>query len=101
MTAGLADFVSLPGLLWDNMSARDISVRVAVWACQHLLVRVCTSACVCVHGCADLWLRICLQPGLEEVSRAIVEFQLERKKALYERAPCGSESPLDCVTWLE
>lgn len=73
--------------------------------CQGRCLGLPALACACVHehacACADLWLRICLQPGLEEISRAIVEFQLERKKALYEREACGSEGRLDCVTWLE
>ena len=45
VTGGLADFVSLPELLSDRMSVRDISVRVSVWACQDLLrlhLCVCT-----------------------------------------------------------
>lgn len=50
--------------------------------CVH--ARVCECVCMCVCLC----LRICLQLGLEEVRWPIVEFQLERKKALYERAPC-------------
>lgn len=73
--------------------------------CQGHCLGLPALACACVQeracACADLWLRICLQPGLEEVSRAIVEFQLERKKALYEKVPCGSEGRLDCVTRLE
>lgn len=43
-----ADFVSLPELLLDTMSVRDISVRVSVWACQDLF------ACVGVHVCENV-----------------------------------------------
>lgn len=96
VTGGLADFVSLPELLWDNMSVRDISVRVSVWACQHLLVYVCVW----------MWTSMAshlFEPALEDRSWTVVEFQLERKKALYGKRrsiECGSESWNGWIAWL-
>lgn len=58
VAGSFADFVSLPGLLLDTVSVRDINVRVSVWACQDLLMLhlwMCMWTCMASHLFVLVW----------------------------------------------